>query len=259
MPVTLITGQNEYGLRQMATKLGLSTWQVRLAREHGLLPEPDIAGRRWSAALAAESDGRTERIRAAFGDEPPVGGLKAALRLAVRVALDVERADIEILVARGDLTVIGRFQEHPIYLLRDLDALHPQTVADVVNARKGPLADTVDARGAATILDWPLALFNRVAAERDLPSDQLGRYALADVRAIAADESLAERGREEQQRLALERARKAESRSEDILRGWLLRCTAYLDRALDDPPDSAAPGRALRSLEAARDLIARPA
>ena len=150
--MTIDTVRAEYNLAELAAKLGLAGWQMRLAREHELLPEPDLAGGRWSAHLAAECAGRIEPIRAAFGDEPPIGAVRAALRVAARVRLDVERADIEILVTRGELSMVGRFQEHPVYLLSDLDGLNPATVSEVVAARKGQLADTVDAAGAARIL-----------------------------------------------------------------------------------------------------------
>ncbi|MFI0453818.1 hypothetical protein [Actinomadura sp. 6N118] len=253
MPSQIIrAGHNEYGLRQFATALGLASWQIRLAREHGIVPEPEIDGRNWSAAQVTKSADQTERIRSTFGEDPPIGAINAAARLAERVALDVDRADIEILVARGELTVIGRYRAHPIYLLRDLDALDPRTVTEVVGARKGPLADSVDAKGAATILGWPKDLFNRVASERALATDQLGRFSLSDIRAIAADEKLTERAHEEQRRKAQAKALRTETQIEDTLRSWLLRCMAYVDRTIEDPPDSYAAGRTLRALITAR-------
>ncbi|GAA2639870.1 hypothetical protein SMC26_42055 [Actinomadura fulvescens] len=253
MPSEIIpAGRSEYGNRAFATALGLTTWQIRLAREHGMIPEPEIEGRGWSAEQIRQSVDKSERIRATFGDEPPVGAINAAARLAERVALDVDRADIEILVARGELTVIGRYRTFPLYLLRDLDALDPRTVAEVVAARKGPLADSVDTKGAAAILGWPKDLFNRVAAERRLATDQLGRFALSDVRAMAADDELAERAHEERRRLETAKARRTETQIEDSLRSWLLRCMAYVDRTVDDPPDTYEPGRTLRALITAR-------
>ncbi|GAA2412905.1 hypothetical protein GCM10010191_23130 [Actinomadura vinacea] len=241
----------DLGSRQLATRLELAGWQLRLAREHGLIPEPDVDGR-WSAELAERCLPRKPQIVAAFGDEPPVGAVKAAGHLASRVNLDVERADVEMLVARGELTVIGRYQQHPVYLVRDLEALDPQRVTEIVAARKGPLLDRVEARGAALILGCPKSLFDRFAAERALPTDQLGRYALADVRALAADGDLTARVEEDQRERAIAQARRHEERHEDTLRNWMLHCTAYLDRASDDPPDPAIIGRTLRSLTTAR-------
>ncbi|MFC7733405.1 hypothetical protein [Actinomadura keratinilytica] len=131
------TPRPHYAFRQFAALLGITAWQLRLAREHGLLPEPDVDGRRWSAELADRCADRRPQILSAFGEQPPIGAAKAAARLALRVGLDVDRADIEILVARGDLSVISRYQGNPVYLLRDLDALAPGTITAVVAARKG--------------------------------------------------------------------------------------------------------------------------
>ncbi|MFG2006029.1 hypothetical protein ACGFNU_43455 [Spirillospora sp. NPDC048911] len=253
MPTEIIrAGRSEYGIPQFATALGIASWQLRLAREHGIIPEPDIDGRAWSTGQVAKAAEQTDRIRATFGEDPPVGAVNAAARLAERMSLDVSRADIEILVARGELTVIGRYRTYPIYLLRDLDALDARTVAEVVAARKGPLSDSVDAKGAAAILGWPKDLFSRVATERALTTDQLGRFSLSDVRAVASDEDLTERARDEQRRLAQAKALRAETQIEDSLRSWLLRCMAYVDRTVDDPPDSYAAGRSLRALITAR-------
>ena len=52
--------------------------------------------------------------------------------------------------------------------------------------------------------------------------------------------------------LALTKIRRTETQIEDVVRGWLLRCTAYIDRDADQPPDTAALGRAIRSLAATR-------
>ncbi|WP_242887888.1 hypothetical protein [Actinomadura litoris] len=246
------TIRREFGVYQFARHLGLSHWQLRLGREHGLVPAPDVAGERWSARLAEESRGGGEKVIAMFGSEPPIGSTKAAARLAHRVSLDVERGDIEVLVAQGELDVISNFRGHPVYLMRDLDRLDQESVRAVVLARKGPLFESVDAGGAAMILDWPKKSFDRIAFERRLPVDQLGRYALADIHALASEGDLNQQILEEKHQMAIARARRAEIKVEDVVRGWLLRCTAYVDRAADQPPDLTAIRRALRALVAAR-------
>ncbi|WP_051712669.1 hypothetical protein [Spirillospora albida] len=248
MPAPIIRA--DYSVNQLAVHLGLAPWQMRLGREHGLLPEPDRDGERWSAALAAELEGG--QVIARFGTEPPIGAGRAATRLAGRVGIDVERPDIAVLAAHGELRVISAFRGHPVYLLRDLDALDPDAVRAVVSTRKGPLADTVDAAGAAAILDWPRRAFDRIALSRSLPMDRLGRYMLADVRALKADELLARQVSEEKHRLAAAKRHRQEAKCEDAIRGWILRCTAYVDRVAEDPPDTAALSRALRTLTAAR-------
>lgn len=255
MPVRTATG--DHGIPRFAARLGLASWQVRLAWEHGLLPGPDLEGAQWSVDLAQECAGGTARIVAAFGEEPPVGAGRAAERLARALGLDVERVDVEVLVARGELKVISRYRDYPVYLLSDLDRLDPRAVSDVVSARKGPLLDTVDARSAAKVLGWPRKAFDRIAAERELPVDQLSRYALADIRALSADRQLADRVREDRRRAALSKASKDEARVEDVVRGWLLRCTAYLDGDVEEPPDTAAARRALRALADARAATAQ--
>lgn len=208
----------DHGANQLATFLGLARWQLRLGLEHGLLPKPDLEGDRWSAALAEGARGRGEEVVARFGDEPPVGSARAAARLASRVGLDVERGDVEVLVAQGDLDVISTFRGFPVYLLRDLDRLDSDSVSRVVAARKGPLTDTVDAGGAATILGWHRKTFDRIAGERGLATDRLGRYALSDVRALSADERLSRQVGEEQRNLALARTHRSAARAEDVIR-----------------------------------------
>lgn len=250
MPAQTIHGG--HGFNQFARQLGLARWQLRVAREHGLLPEPDIDGERWSAELADEYAGRGPQVIETFGNEPPIGSARAAARLAARVGLDVERRDIEVLVARGELDVLSRFRGHPVYLLRDLDRLEADSIREVVSARKGPLMETVDAAGAAMILDWPRKTFDRIAAERRLGADQLGRYSLADVHILRADSELARQILGEKRHLALTKIRRAETKIEDVVRGWLLRCTAYIDRDTDQPPDAAAVGRAIRALAVTR-------
>ncbi|WP_157431126.1 hypothetical protein [Actinomadura macra] len=221
------------------------------------MPAPDVDGERWSARLAEENRGNGATVIAMFGDDPPIGSARAAARLASRIGLDVERRDVEVLVAQGDLKVISRFRGYPVYLMRDLDRLDPESIRRVVSARKGPLLDSVDATGAAMILAWPRRSFDLIAIERALPTDQLGRYALDDIQALATDENLARRVLEEKRRLALAKTRRSETRIEDALRSWLLQCTAYVDRTVDQPPDPATIGREIRALVTARAETAR--
>ncbi|HEY8478578.1 MAG TPA: hypothetical protein VIL71_02000 [Spirillospora sp.] len=255
MPVKVTRGP--YGMNQFAGHLGLARWQMRVGLESGVLPGPDLEGERWSAALVERAEGLGERVVAEFGDDPPVGSAKAAARLAERVGLDVERRDVEVLVAQGVLNVVSSFRGHPVYLLRDLDRLDPAAVRSVVAARKGPLIDTVDSGGAATILGWPRRTFDRVAAERKLAADRLGRYPLADVRALGADETLARQVAEEKRELTLSKMRRAEERLRESIHAWLDRCSAYLARDVDTPPDTASLSRALRGLTTLRAEAAK--
>ncbi|MGI5169167.1 hypothetical protein ACQEU3_32940 [Spirillospora sp. CA-253888] len=238
--------------RHLAAKLGLSEWQLRLAKENDLIPGPDTPEGKWSPESVAALADSASQVRITFGDRPPVGAVKAAAVLAVRVGLDVERADVEILVARDDLAVVGSYRGHPLYLLHDLEALDPDVIMEVVTVRKGPLLDTADAAGAARVLGWPKHVFEGIAGRRGLTVDKLGRYALAEVRALAGDTDLAAEVRKAERQAALAKARKEADRHEESLRNWLNGCTAYLDKNVDQPPDTAIVRRALRSLAAAR-------
>jgi hypothetical protein len=59
------TVRRDYGPRQLADYLGAFYGQVDRARDFGLLPEPDRARGRWSAAAAEEIRGRWAEIAAA--------------------------------------------------------------------------------------------------------------------------------------------------------------------------------------------------
>lgn len=249
------TNRTRYGANQFADHLGLTRWQLRVGVEHGILPGPDLGGEQWSADLADGSPDAAKEVIARFGDEPPIGSARAAAMLAARMSLDVERRDIEVLVAQGALNVVSSFRGHPVYLMRDLDRLDPDAVRKVVSARKGPLTGTVDTSGALAILGWPRRTFDRIAAERGLEKDRLGRYALSDVHALGADDDLAREAAEEKRRLALITAHRSEAHFEDVVHAWILRCSAYVDRDADELPDIAQLSRALRSLSAVRAEI----
>ncbi|NVI86635.1 hypothetical protein [Actinomadura sp. BRA 177] len=245
----------QYGAHQFAGHLGLTRWQPRVGLEHGILPGPDLDGERWSADLVEECREAGKDVIARFGDETPIGSARAADRLAARVNLDVERRDIEVLVAQGALNVVSSFRGYPVYLMRDLDRLDLDTVRTVVIARKGPLTDTVDAGGAATILGWPRRTFDRIATERGLTADRLGRYTLPDIEALRQDDDLAREIADEKRRLTLASTRRTEAHAEDVVRAWVLRCSAYVDGDADRPPDIGPLSRALRSLGAVRAKI----
>ncbi|MCP2340964.1 hypothetical protein [Actinomadura rupiterrae] len=242
--------------RRLATRLGLAQWQLRLAKEHDLLPEPDLPDGRWGAETAARCAERVDAVKSAFGDRPPIGAERAAARLAARVKLDVERADIEVLAAQNALDVVGLYRDHPLYLLRDLDALASETVTQVVRARKGPLVDSVEPRGALRILDWPRPTFERIAMERNLAVDRLGRYALADIQNLAKDDDLKQRVETERRQSALLKAKREEKGCEDGVRAWLQDLNAYLEHGTSEPPPTAALRRALRALITARAVTA---
>ncbi|MBA9004794.1 hypothetical protein [Thermomonospora cellulosilytica] len=253
--MTETASRTGYGFAQLAARMQLARWQLRLAVERGLVPPPDGEDGRWSAAAAADLPPRAAHIRSVLGEDPPIGAVKAAERLAVRVGLDVEPADVEVLVVSGELPVTGRYQGRPLYALHDIDALDPDRVTEIGAARKGPCFDTVSAKGAAALLGWTKEVFTRIAGQRDLPIDQLGRYPLADVRALAGDEDLLAAVAAERERLAQEADRREAARTEQTIRHWLRDCTDYLNTPTAAPPDTAELSRALRAHTAARSRL----
>lgn len=245
-----------YGAHQFAAHLGLTRWQLRVGLEHEILPGPDLAGERWSAGPRRPGP-RTRRggpheIRYRAAGRFRTGRGQAGRPGGPRRGAPGHRGP----GGSGDLDVISSFRGFPVYLLRDLDRLDPDSVRQVVRARKGPLTDTVDAAGAVMILGWPRRIFDRIAIERDLAIDRLSRYTLADIHALQADEILAHRVAEEKRHLTLARTRRSETHIEDVIRAWVLRCSAYVDHEADQPPDLAPLTRAIRSLTRIRSELA---
>jgi hypothetical protein len=181
----------DFGPIQLAGRLGLAEWQFEAARERGLIPEPD-AGRRWSAPAAAMLGERVPEIVAVVGSEIPVGGHKAAERLAQRSQLEVQRADVEELAAQGLLHVFGYYKEWPVYDRRELDALAVEQLATVIAERQAWEAASLHRRAAAAELGWHLHEFDRVVGERGIAAGRFGRFARADLEAMAGDEDLVE-------------------------------------------------------------------
>ncbi len=97
----------DFGPVQVLDYTGLAVWQWEAARAAGLIPAADVNGRRWSGAAADEVAGRRDDIVAAVGTQAPVGGHRAADRLASRTGLAVEKPDIEALAEAGLLSVAG--------------------------------------------------------------------------------------------------------------------------------------------------------
>jgi DNA polymerase III epsilon subunit-like protein len=194
MPATWQGGKalKHYGPLQLAARLGLAEWQFDAALHQGLIPRPDVDGRRWSAALAHPLADQVTAIVAAVGAEHPIGGHRAAARLADRTGLDVDRPDIEALVDGGLLSACDDFKGWPLYDPRALDALEVETVAAVVADRKAWLAASLPRRAAAAELGWQLHQLDQVVAERGIPRGRFGRYARSDLAALAGDQDLAE-------------------------------------------------------------------
>lgn len=61
--------QDDFGPVQLARWLGLKESQLRRAQNLGLVPPPDIDGRRWSQSVARTLPDQVERILAQLGEE----------------------------------------------------------------------------------------------------------------------------------------------------------------------------------------------
>ncbi|HKE99408.1 MAG TPA: 3'-5' exonuclease [Actinomycetes bacterium] len=183
----------DLGPWQLAKRLGLELWQVETARERGLLPEPDVGGRRWSPeAVGALPEGKAAAIVQAVGTEPPIGANRAAERLAARTGLEIDKADVEVLAERGLLVPCGSYREWALYDPRLLDALDPGLLAALVAERDTWAEVSLHRREAAELLGWRVGEFDQVAAARGLVPGPFGRFDRAEVEALAADAELVE-------------------------------------------------------------------
>jgi hypothetical protein len=124
-------------------------------RAAGLVPPPDVHGRRWSAAVADAVAVRHDEIIAVTGSEAPVGGHRAGARLARRTGLPVEKADVE--------------------------ALADAAVAE----RQAWTRASVSAQDAPAYLGWHRDEFTLEARSRGLRPGWMDRYAREDLDAIA--------------------------------------------------------------------------
>lgn len=68
-----------FGPVQVLEHTGLAGWQWDAGTAAGLIPPPDVGGRRWSRVVADDVAARREAIVAAVGTDAPVGGLVVKL------------------------------------------------------------------------------------------------------------------------------------------------------------------------------------
>jgi len=111
-----------YGPVQLATHLGLERWQLSRAVRSGLVDGSDRAGGRWSAAAAAAALARAGQIRAAAGQVPDLGAVRAAGVLSFRLGVPVTADGVEELARRRLLPVAGSYKGWPVYDGRALEA-----------------------------------------------------------------------------------------------------------------------------------------
>ncbi|MEV5596947.1 hypothetical protein [Streptomyces sp. NPDC052496] len=173
-----------FGPHQLASELELQRWQVGRAEQRGMIPPPDVDGKRWSREVVEGLRGRVAEIREELGDHPGLGSIDAAKHLAERTELEVEREDVRVLAGQGHLRPVGEFRGYPMFSLESLDGLDRELIAGVVGDRQRWLERSVTAKEAAGLLGWPAGKFE-VAAERNgLVPGRLGRYDRAEVEGL---------------------------------------------------------------------------
>lgn len=187
----------DFGPIQAPGRLGIAVWQFEAARRRGLIPPPDSGGR-WSVAVIEEAEQRLQEIRAAVGEQAPVGAQRGAARIGERLGLELDRAEIDALADRGLLAAVDEYKGWPLYDVQDLDAVADRErdiIAALAAERVDWLARSVPRREALARLGWSRDEFERAAAERGVQAGRFGRYATADLDVLAADEELADQVR----------------------------------------------------------------
>lgn len=169
---------------QLARFIGLERWQMERAVDRGLVPAPDTDDGKWSRRAAAALRDRVADLRAAVGDHPGHGSVRAAEVLAERTGLDVHRDDVLELRERGLLVPAGAFRGHPMFARGDLDALSRDAVARVVAEREAWLAASLTPEEAAREAGWSVGRFEVTAERAGLEPGRYGRFARADLASL---------------------------------------------------------------------------
>jgi hypothetical protein len=137
-----MTGPRDYGPVQLADYLGLPRWQLERALAAGLVPAPDRARGRWSAAIADDALARIDAVRAAAGSVPDLGAVRAAEILTARLGTAVSAGGVAELARRGLIRVASYYKSWPVYDGRDLEAFSdPAAAADATRAGQLRTAD----------------------------------------------------------------------------------------------------------------------
>ncbi|WP_053065445.1 3'-5' exonuclease [Micromonospora sp. RV43] len=206
----------DFGPVQVLRRTGLAEWQWDAATAAGLIPAADVGGSRWSVAVADDVAARRDEIVSAVGDEAPIGGNRAAQRLAERTGLTVDKRDVEALADAGVLTVAGWYKTWALWDCKALDAVDVDHLAAIVAERQAWVAASVSTWDAPAYLGWRKADFEKVARERGLRPGRGDRYAKADLDALAGDEDLVEQLRVDRLLMADQAATYLEIRPTDF-------------------------------------------
>ncbi|GGL43967.1 hypothetical protein GCM10011588_68390 [Nocardia jinanensis] len=131
--------------------------------------------------------------------EHPVGAVRCAARLAERTGLAVEAADIDALLRAGALQVADvytkRGRRYDLFRPEHIDALTSEQVTPVIDERLAWVAASLAPEDAAAAVGIGVRELATVAHDRQIERGRFGRYARADIEALAAEEDLAEQVR----------------------------------------------------------------
>ncbi|RSN60685.1 hypothetical protein DMH01_15495 [Amycolatopsis sp. WAC 04182] len=184
--------RNYYGPIVLADEVGLARWQFERAEAAGMLPKPGHT-RGWLPEQLETMRQLVPVIVEKFGAEHPVGAARCADRLAERLGLDVDPADISALAEKGHLAVADVFykkgRSHDLYAPTNVDALTLEQVQPVLDKRATWLEQSLPLDEAAESLAWHYRELNQVITARGL-TVRLRRIARADVDTLAGDEEL---------------------------------------------------------------------
>ncbi len=126
----------------------------------------------------------------------PLGARRCAERLATQLpGLAVDGADVDELATRGLITKAGTYKDYPLYDVADIDRCaleHADLLTELVAEREAWMEASTWQADAGRRLGWSGPEVAWAAEQRGITKGRFGRYALADIEALAADEELAE-------------------------------------------------------------------
>ncbi|WP_427896716.1 hypothetical protein ACQHIV_42280 (plasmid) [Kribbella sp. GL6] len=183
-----------YGPIQAVRRLGLAGWQFTAAQRRGLIGPPGSDGR-WTGAEIDAAAAKVAEIVAVVGDQAPIGANRSAERMSQRLGFDIAADEVDALAERGLLAEAGEYKGWPLYDVHDLDQAadeHTDLIRELAGERVAWMTASLHPAEAARELGWSADELGRVAKQRSLTTGRFGRYARADVEALATDEDLAE-------------------------------------------------------------------
>ena len=183
---------------ELAAEMGLTSGEVMRAVELGVIPARDLA-KGWSRAVADTLVPRAAEVAEAVADAASLGATRLAALLAERTGLQVAPGDVVALAAAGHLRTLGEYKGWPLYSVRDAEALAPVeggpgafVLERQVGERLAWLSVSAEREEAAERLGWGWREFDKLVKDELIRPGAGGRFALADVEALAADQELAE-------------------------------------------------------------------